>query len=43
MKKNYRINETIESMESTEIQSITTEDLIALVLGNREKAERLKQ
>ena len=41
MAKDYRINESIEYMQTYGGQSIPTADLLAVILGNREKAEKL--
>ena len=41
MAKDYRINESIEHMQTYGGQSIPTADLLAVILGNREKAEKL--
>ena len=39
--KDFRISETIEAMQNQGPKSVTTEDLLAIILGSREKAERL--
>ncbi len=41
MAKDFRIYESMETMESIGANAVTTEDLLAIILGNREKAERL--
>lgn len=41
MAKDYRINESIEHMQTYGGQSIPTADILAVILGNREKAEKL--
>lgn len=39
--KDFRISESIEAMQNQGPTSVTTEDLLTIILGNREKAERL--
>ena len=39
--KDFRISESIETMQNQGPKSVTTEDLLTIILGNREKAERL--
>ncbi len=41
MTKDFRIAESIQTLESMGAASINTEDLLAIVLNSREKAERL--
>ena len=39
--KDFRISESIEAMQNQGPTSVTTEDLLTIILGNRKKAERL--
>ena len=41
MKKDFRISESMETMEAMGASAVTTEDLLAILLGNREKAAKL--
>ena len=41
MAKDFRICESMETMESMGASAVTTEDLLAIILGNREKAHKL--
>lgn len=41
MKKDYHVNECISHLQTYGSQSISTVDLLAIILGSREKAERL--
>ena len=41
MAKDFRICESIETLQNQGPQSVTTEDLLAIILGNKEKAARL--
>ena len=41
MAKDFRIAESMETMENSGAASITTEDLLAIILNSREKAARL--
>ena len=41
MKRDFRICESMDTMETMGASSVTTEDLLAIILGSREKAERL--
>lgn len=41
MAKDFRIAESMETMENRGAASITTEDLLAIILGNRDKAAKL--
>ena len=41
MAKDYRICESMETIETMGASAVTTEDLLAIILGNREKAHKL--
>jgi DNA repair protein RadC len=41
MKKDYHVNECISHLQTYGGQSISTVDLLTIILGNRDKAERL--
>ena len=41
MRKDFRISESMETMETMGASAVTTEDLLAIILGNREKAHKL--
>ncbi len=41
MKRDFRICESMDTMETMGASAVTTEDLLAILLGNREKAARL--
>ena len=41
MAKDFRICESMETMETMGASAVTTEDLLAIILGNREKAHKL--
>ena len=41
MKKDFRICESMETMETMGASAVTTEDLLTIILGNREKAAKL--
>lgn len=41
MKRDFRICESMDTMESMGASVVTTEDLLAIILGNREKAHKL--
>ena len=41
MKRDFRVCESMDTMESMGASVVTTEDLLAIILGNREKAHKL--
>ena len=41
MAKDFRICESMETIETMGASAVTTEDLLAIILGNREKAHKL--
>lgn len=41
MRKDFRIAESIETLQNQGPATITTEDLLAIIIGNREKAAKL--
>ena len=41
MRKDFRISESMETMETMGASAVTTEDLLTIILGNREKAAKL--
>ena len=41
MKRDFRISESMETMETMGASAVTTEDLLTIILGNREKAAKL--
>ena len=41
MRKDFRIAESIETLQNQGPATITTEDLLAIIIGNREKAGKL--
>ena len=41
MKRDFRISESMETMETMGASAVTTEDLLTIILGDREKAAKL--